>query len=259
MFLKEYGDWALVTGGNSGIGFDFVNEIAKSKMNIIIVGRNSEKNKTVVDLIKNKYSVDVIALNLDLSDPNNNKILLEETKNFAIGLIVLASGYGLSGEFLNHTLDSELNQLDLNNRSVLELVHSFATRFKNRKKSGIVLFGSLLGYQGVALASNYSATKAYIQSLAEGLFYEFKKYHIDIISCAPGPVKSNFAERAKMKMGFSQSVEGIAKITFSKLGKSTTVTPGFLSKFLTYSLHTSPRGIRTWILNKIMKGMAVND
>ena len=259
MSLNQYGEWALVTGGNSGIGLDFVEEIAKSKLNILLVSRNSLKNKTIIDLIKNKYSVEIIALNLDLSDSKNIKIVFNETKNYDIGLIILASGYGISGEFLNHNLDSELNQFDLNSRAVLELVHTFANRFKNRKKSGIVLFGSLLGYQGVSLASNYAATKAYIQSLTEGLFYEFKKYNIDIISCAPGPVKSNFAERANMKMSFAQSVKGIAKVTFSKLGKASTVTPGFLSKLLTYSLNTAPRGIRTLILNKIMKGMAIND
>jgi len=51
-----------------------------------------------------------------------------------------------------------------------------------------------VGFQGVPWASTYAATKAFIQSFAEGLYWEYKKSGVDVISVAPGPVQSGLWE-----------------------------------------------------------------
>ena len=119
----------------------------------------------------------------------------------------------------------------------------------------VILFGSLVGFQGVPWTSTYAATKAFVQSFAEGLYGEYKGKGNDILSVAPGPVKSGFGGRASMKMGMSQSPNGIAKKSLSALGNTATIRPGFLSKFLGYSLATAPRRIRSFILKQIMSSM----
>ena len=56
-------------------------------------------------------------------------------------------------------------------------------------------------------------------------------------------------------MGAAENSEIVARVTLNALGKRMTVTPGKLSKLLTWSLGTAPRGLRARIMGKIMGGM----
>jgi hypothetical protein len=61
--------------------------------------------------------------------------------------------------------------------------------------------------------------------------------------------------RAGMQMGAAEKPETVARTTLAALGKKMTVTPGALSKLLTWSLITAPRGPRVRIMGQIMSGM----
>ncbi len=144
----------------------------------------------------------------------------------------------------------------MNCRAVVSLTHHYGNLFRNQKRGGIILFGSLVGFQGAPRAANYAATKAYIQTLAEGLRVEMKPFGVDVLSVAPGPVHTGFATRAKMNLGNgAEKPEVIAKGALAALGRRATVRPGFLAKFLGYSLSTAPRFIRVMIMTAIMGGM----
>lgn len=259
MNLKEkiasYGKWSLITGGSDGIGKDFSFELASLGQSLIIVGRDESKLKEVKAQIENQYKVQVTVYALDLSISKNTSSLIEITKDLDIGLVVLAAGFGSLGDFSTLNIENELQMIDTNCRSIVQLTHSFTNKMKIKKKGAIILFGSLVGFQGVPWASTYSATKAFVQSFAEGIRAELKSENIDILSVAPGPVSSGFGERANMNMGKAQATKGIGRICLKALGNQTTIRPGFLSKFLGYSLIILPRSIRSFILKQIMSGM----
>ena len=254
-FKNKYGTWALVTGASEGIGKDFSNELAKRGFNLVLVARRKSILEELGTKLRKENSIEVQIIEADLSNSNEVKKLILNTKNLDIGLVVLAAGFGTSGEFVSIPVEEELNMIDLNCRAVVELTHSFANQFKSNQKGGIVLFSSIVAFQGVARTATYAATKAFIQSFVEGIRTELKPYSVDVIACAPGPVNSGFGKRAKMKMGSAQNPEGIANETLNALGKTNTVRPGFLSKLLGYSLSTLPRFGRSMVLNKIMSEM----
>jgi uncharacterized protein len=253
--ISKYGKWSLITGGSDGIGRDFSRQLASLGQNIIIVGRNENKLKNIKTEIEKQYKVEIITLSLDLSSYDQVNKLLIQTENIDIGLVILAAGYGSIGKFHTLDLNSELQMVDLNCRAIVHLSHAFTNRMKSKSKGALILFGSLVGFQGVAWTANYSASKAFVQSFAEGIRAELKSANIDVLSVAPGPVSSGFGERAGMKMGQAQSTKGIAKASLKALGNQTTIRPGFLSKFLGYSLIILPRNIRSFILKQIMSGM----
>lgn len=142
--------------------------------------------------------------------------------------------------------------LDVNCRAVLAMSKHFSARFAARKKGGLILFGSIVGFQGVGNAANYAATKAYIQTLAEGLAVDLKPSGIDVVSCAPGPVETGFAARSNLSPTRSADPRRVAHETVAALGRRTTVKPGILSKVLINALATLPRFARTMILSGIM-------
>jgi short-subunit dehydrogenase len=191
----------------------------------------------------------------DLTIANRVEDLITQTDDLDLGLVVNAAGFGTSGDFVAADTQDELTMLALNCRAPLVISRHFGARFAARGRGGIILFGSLVGYQGAPCAAHYAATKAYIQTLAEGLHHELRPRGVAVVSCAPGPVHTGFAARARMVMGAADKPAAVARATLAALGRRMTVTPGPRSKFLTWSLMAAPRFLRVRIMGKIMAGM----
>lgn len=253
---RKYGEWAVVTGASSGIGLEITRQLAFCGINLVIVARNYEKLKEVEAAILAKNSVAVIVIAADVSQAGGIDEVIKATKHLNIGLLVNAAGFGSSGLFLDTSIHAETNMLRTNCESVLQLTHYFAQKFKQQKRGGIILFSSIVAFQGVAYSANYAATKAYIQSLAEALSIELAPFGIDVLSAAPGPVFSGFAKRANMKMGMAQTPEKVGVPILKALGKKKTVFPGSLTKFLVYSLALLPRWGKILVMKQIMYGMS---
>jgi short-subunit dehydrogenase len=66
---------------------------------------------------------------------------------------------------------------------------------------------------------------------------------------------SGFGSRANMQMSMSMTPKQVATPILKALGRKTTVLPGFLTKFLVYSMRTAPRWGRIRIMKLVMKAM----
>ncbi len=257
-FKTKYGPWALVTGASEGIGREFALELAKLGLNLVLVARRQALLEELASKLIQQHSIEVLILPCDLSENNQIQNLLKKTLGLEIGLFVASAGFGTSGSFVEADISQELIMIDVNCRAVIEMSHHFGKRFKEQGRGGIILMSSLLAFQGVPRASNYAATKAFIQTFAEGFRLEMKPLGVDVIASAPGPIISGFGAQANMKMSMGQKPSAVAKTTLMALGKQTTIRPGFLSKFLEMSLFFLPRAGRVRILAIVMKGMT-ND
>jgi short-subunit dehydrogenase len=254
-FRDRYGPWAVVTGASAGIGRAFTEPLAASGVNLVLAARRGDELASLASDLHSRHGVDTRVLALDLSSPDGVEALAAGTADLDVGLLVAAAGYGTSGRFLDADLATELDLLDVNCRAVLAGALHFGRRFSDRGSGGIVLFGSIVGFQGTPYAAHYAATKAYVQTLAEGLHLELGRQGVDVVSSAPGPVDSGFAARAGMTMGRALTPDEVALPTLDALGRRSTVAPGGLSKLLSWSLAPLPRTLRTRIMAGIMAGM----
>jgi hypothetical protein len=252
---SRYGPWALVTGASDGIGREFARELTKRRLNLILVARRRPLLQQLADELTRQHGVQTQVIDADLAQDTEVERVLAETKDMDIGLLVASAGFGTSGNFITAHLDQELNMLAVNCRAVLIMTHHFGQRFAKRGRGGIVLFGSLVGFQGVPNAAHYAATKAYIQSLAEGLHVELSPLGVDVLASAPGPIDSGFAARANMQMQLSAKPDTVAAETLDALGRHTTVRPGRVSKLLELALTLLPRSRRVHMMGRIMGGM----
>ncbi|MBI1277512.1 MAG: SDR family NAD(P)-dependent oxidoreductase [Anaerolineaceae bacterium] len=251
----KYGSWAVVTGASDGIGRAMALCLAEAGLNLVLVARRSFLLEQLASELSDRYGIDAVSIPADLSDETAVDSVLAETSHLDIGLLVACAGFGTAGQFIELPLDRELNMLNVNCRAVLAMSHHFGRRFAQQKRGGMVLMSSLVAFQGVPLSANYAATKAYIQSLAEGLQTELSPFGVDIIASAPGPIHSGFATQADMRMKLALKPDQVAQTTLNALGKRTTVRPGWLSMFLELSLALLPRWGRVRAMGQIMKGM----
>lgn len=254
-FHVKYGPWAVVTGASDGIGRAFAVALARRGLNLVLVARRLDRLNELATDLSRKHHVEVRTVGLDLSVPGSIYSVAKSTEGIDVGLLIAAAGFGTSGLFLAQSIKQELELVDVNCRAVLALTYLFSSRMAVRRRGGIVLMSSLLAFQGVPRSANYAASKAYIQTLAEGLNVELARSGIDVIASAPGPVRSGFEARAGMRMSIGQTPEVVATATLKALGRRSTIRPGWLSKALEASLVLLPRRARSRIMAQVMAGM----
>lgn len=256
VFFERYGSWAVVTGASEGIGCELALRLASEGVNLVLVARRENRLAELARDFEEAYGIEVVVVAADLRGEDGVADVLRACANRDVGLLVAAAGFGTSGRFIDANVETEIEMIDVNCRTVARLAHHFGNRFAARRRGGIVLMSSLLAFQGVPHAANYAATKAYVQSLAEGLHVELAPLGVDVIACAPGPIHSGFAARAKMKMGMGQPPRVVAGATLDALlARRTTVRPGWLSKLLEASLMLLTRGWRVRVMALVMGGM----
>ncbi|EKS36761.1 SDR family NAD(P)-dependent oxidoreductase [Afipia broomeae] len=252
---RHYGSLAVVTGASDGIGRAFAEKLAEAGFDLFLIARRQVELKLIADSLHRRHGINVEILPLDLSAPTSASRLLDVLRKREVGIFVAAAGFGTSGQFIHNSVDAELQMIDVNCRAVVELTHGIGIGMAGRGRGGIVLFGSLVGWQGTPAAATYAATKAFIQTFAEGIGDELRAFGVDVLSCAPGPVDSGFALRANMRMGATDSPPQIATESLAALGRRRTVVPGRVGKMLTRSLSLLPRQSRVGIMGKVMRGM----
>ena len=256
---RRFGPTALVTGASDGIGRAFAMQLAENGFDLILVARRASLLQELAQEIGTRCDVAVRICAMDLSDPTKVPELMRLTEGLPVGLVVAAAGFGSIGPFLEQDMETEINMVDLNCRCVVELSYGFGQRMAAEGRGGIILFGSLVGFNGAPLSATYAATKGFVQSFAEGIAAELRPRGVDVLSVAPGPVGTGFAARAGMQMGQAATPEMVAQRALSALGRQTTVRAGFLAKFLGWSLAMLPRWGRVRVMGVIMKGMMGKD
>jgi uncharacterized protein len=251
----KYGEWAVITGASSGIGLELATQLASAGFNLVLIARHSEKLQEVENRLKANKTIEIKIVNVDVSETEGIDQIIEATKGLKVGLLIASAGYGTSGNFIDSSLHSETNMLRVNCEALLSLTHYYGQQFAIQKRGGIIFMSSMVAFQGAPYSANYAATKAYVQTLAEGIAVELKPKGVDVLAAAPGPVESGFSNRANMKMSMSLTPSQVGVPILKALGRKTTVLPGFLTKLLVYSLRTVPRWGKVKIMEKVMGGM----
>lgn len=254
----KYGPWAVVTGASDGIGREIAVCLAKAGLNLVLVSRRATLLAELAASLTETYAVEVQTLAADLTQATEVQKVLTETAVLDVGLLVAAAGFGTSGSFLETPIEQEVEMLIVNCQTVLVMTHGFGQRLAKRGRGGIILISSLLAFQGVPFSANYAATKAYIQSLAEGLHVELALLGVDVLVSAPGPTHTGFGSRAAMNMTFGSTPQEVAKTTVSALGRKTMVRPSFISKLMGWSVGSLPRFLRVRFMGQAMKDMTAN-
>src|SRR6266404_4375652 len=191
----QFGPWALVTGASSGIGKEFVRQIAASRINVVLVARREALLAELGRAISQEFDVQYRALAMDLSQEGFIAGLADATRDLDIGLVVSNAGTGNPGEFLK--LDRQLLEetLRLNTMSHLDIAHYFGGKLAKRRRGGLILVGAMGAENGIPCIANDGAAKAYVHNLGEALHYEFKPLGVYVTVLAAGFTNTEVLEK----------------------------------------------------------------
>ena len=189
-YQTNFGPWALIAGASEGLGAAYAREIASKGLNVILIARGKEKLEELAKEIGETYSVDAVTVELDLSNENLIAELSKRIKGLEIGLFVYNAALSPIGLFHNNSLEIHEKVVAVNCLAPMKLSYHFGNLMKERGKGGIILMSSLAGLQGNPIHSHYSASRAYIINLAEGLWEELKKSRVKVMTCLAGPTST---------------------------------------------------------------------
>jgi short-subunit dehydrogenase len=196
---------------------------------------------------------------LDLSLPDSPARLFEETerRGLTVDMLINNAGFGSMGEFSKLDLARELNMIDLNIKSLVELTHRFLQPMLERKQGAIINVASTAGFQPVPFMATYAATKAFVLSFSEALWEENRPHGIKVMALCPGVTDTNFFEAArghKPPARVSQTPEEVVDTALRGLarGKSHVIS-GWTNFLMTQSERLAPRSLITRVAGRMMR------
>jgi hypothetical protein len=255
--------YALITGASGGIGLAMATELAKRKINLLLVARSEDKLKSISDNLSTQHKIKVLYLSVDLSVKEGaEKVVDWVTKNsFPVNILINNAGYGVWGTIENTPLDKLRNMMNLNMNAVVDLSYLMLPILKKETTSYILNIASTAAYQAVPTLTTYAATKSFVVLFTRGLRKELTKSNISVTCLSPGTTSTDFIDRAGMNSAikekaekFTMSAEAVAKIGLNAMfNKKAEVIPGFLNWLSVQFTYLLPKSIPENIAEGIYK------
>jgi len=191
---------ALVTGASSGLGEEFVLQLAPRVDSFVLVARREDRLNELATAVRARFpdvKVEVIAA--DLAEPADCGRLIETlaTRGLSPDLLVNNAGLGDYGEFATSEWLRVESMLRVNMEALTRLTHAVLPAMIRANRGGVINISSLASTLPIPDFAVYAATKAYVTSFSEALRIELKDHGIPVLAVCPGPVKTGFGEAAK--------------------------------------------------------------
>jgi len=199
---RRYGaEWALVTGGSSGIGRSLCFRLAEQGLNVVVVALADDLlDKTAADLAAKFPERQFRKVPANLGKPGYLEAIDRATKDLDVQVVFNNAGYMPSGFFVKMTLPSLMANLECNLTSAVQITHHFTTKMVEGGLPGCVCFtSSAAALMPSPLSIQYAATKCFLSSFASSLATEVTSKGIDVLAVHPSPVASNFYSNKEQK------------------------------------------------------------
>lgn len=175
---------ALITGGNSGIGFATAQDFIAEGATVIITGRTQAS----VDAAVKELGPQAKGIVLDVSDMNQIKALRDKLKALTpiVNTIFINAGIAKFSSIDQATEEHFDEQFNVNVKGAYFSIQQVLPLMP--EGSTIVLNTSINAHIGMPNASVYSATKAAFLTLVRTLSAELLPRKIRVNAVSPGPV-----------------------------------------------------------------------
>lgn len=187
---------ALITGGTSGIGLAFAEELASRGTNLVLVARDAQRLTEVAEGLSSGHGITVETLTADLSDRSEMQRVAErvESDDDPIDMLINNAGFGLHSTVLDRNdVDTHAKALDVMCLAVLVLGGAAGRAMRERGRGQII---NVASSSSTIFTGNYSAVKAWARTYSTSLALELKGTGVTVTALLPGWVRTEFHERA---------------------------------------------------------------
>ncbi len=192
--MNIQGSIAFVTGANRGIGkADVEALVTAGASRIYATARSIESLKDIVAIAPDR----IIPIALDITNPEQVIEAAQQAQDVTL-LINNAGVLGAGGLFIDSSIATAQWEMNTNYFGTLSMVRAFAPILKSNGGGAIVNILSVVAVANAPVFSSYSASKAALNSLTQGIRAELASQGTHVIGVFPGPVDTDMAEAVPM-------------------------------------------------------------
>ena len=188
----------VITGATSGIGEAIARAYLEQGENVVLTGRRIDKLEAFKSEFTETFPNQTIwTFSLDVTDMDMVKTVCSDILETIGQIDILVNNAGLAlglAPYQDYEELDMLTMLDTNVKGLMAVTRCFLPEMVKANQGHIINMGSTAGIYAYAGAAVYSATKAAVKTLSDGLRIDTIATDIKVTTIQPGIVETDFSQ-----------------------------------------------------------------
>jgi len=249
----QFGKWAVVTGATDGIGKAMALELARKRMNVLLISRTESK---LVEVAKEVESIGVeakyLAIDFSSFDESDRSKVAKALEGMDVGVLVNNVGVSYPYPKYFHELnDQQVTALvELNVNSTLGMTRLALPGMLERKRGCVVNISTGASLKPMPLLAGYNGAKSFVNGLTTSLASEYAGKGVHFQVQVPLFVTTKLAKIRNPSIT-TPTPEGYARSAVAAIGYESMVSPYWAHALLIWVMNLLP----TFVTDKVLMGM----
>ncbi|HCU0041764.1 TPA: SDR family oxidoreductase [Staphylococcus aureus] len=178
---------AVVTGAGSGIGEAIATLLHEEGAKVVLAGRNKEKLQNVANQLS-QDSVKVVPTDVTKKEGVDELIKIAQQTFGGLDIVINSAGQMLSSKITDYQVDEWDSMIDVNIKGTLYTAQAALPTMLEQSSGHLINIASISGFEVTKSSTIYSATKAAVHTITQGLEKELAKTGVKVTSISPGMV-----------------------------------------------------------------------
>lgn len=178
---------AVVTGAGSGIGEAIATLLHEEGVKVILAGRNKDKLQNVANQLA-QDSVKVVPTDVTKKEEVDELIKIAQQTFGGLDIVINSAGQMLSSKITDYQVDEWDSMIDVNIKGTLYTAQAALPTMLEQSSGHLINIASISGFEVTKSSTIYSATKAAVLTITQGLEKELAKTGVKVTSISPGMV-----------------------------------------------------------------------
>jgi uncharacterized protein len=188
------GSTVLITGASSGLGAEFAAQLAARRANLILVARRKDRLDALKSELETRHGITATVIAADLTVPDAASELAGRvaTLGLPVHSLINNAGFGTHDAFSDEDAAQIHSEVTLNVTALVDLTKTFWPDLLAHGAGVLVNVASAAAFQPIPRMAIYGATKAFVLSFTEALWYEAKGSRLKVLALCPGATETEF-------------------------------------------------------------------
>ncbi|HDE0690228.1 TPA: SDR family oxidoreductase [Staphylococcus aureus] len=178
---------AVVTGAGSGIGEAIATLLHEEGVKVILAGRHKDKLQNVANQLA-RDRVKVVPTDVTKKEEVDELIKIAQQTFGGLDIVINSAGQMLSSKITDYQVDEWDSMIDVNIKGTLYTAQAALPTMLEQSSGHLINIASISGFEVTKSSTIYSATKAAVHTITQGLEKELAKTGVKVTSISPGMV-----------------------------------------------------------------------
>lgn len=199
----------LVTGASTGLGEQICYEAAKQGAIVIACARRYTLIQQVQEKCSRLSQQPAFAFEVDVANPDSIEHLIKQVKTEigTVDILVNNAGFGYFEDFVTFDMATTRQMFEVNVLGMMLLTQRLAIGMLEQQSGHIINIASIAGKVATPKTAVYSATKFAVLGFSNALRLELKPFNIHVTTVNPGPIQTEFFDKADPKGDYLSNVQ----------------------------------------------------